>query len=126
MPRHAQQYAGDPDGDAAPRNVFTASRRNFLALVFCLIGTAALPHILMRNYTTPSVKQARESVTWSLLLIRGALRHRAGACGAGQVRSVQRAGRPAPEPAAGLDRRTGPGSMRRLVSVTDINLDGVS
>jgi cation/acetate symporter len=46
------------------------SRRNFLALVFCLmIGTAALPHILMRYYTTPSVRQARESVFWSLFFI---------------------------------------------------------
>jgi cation/acetate symporter len=38
--------------------------------VFCLmVGTAALPHILMRYYTTPSVKEARESVTWSLFFI---------------------------------------------------------
>ena len=45
-------------------------RLNFLALVVCLmIGTAALPHILMRYYTTPSVKQARTSVTWSLFFI---------------------------------------------------------
>src|SRR5690606_28574200 len=44
-----------------------ANRRNFLALVFCLmIGTAALPHVLMRFYTTPSVREARESVAWSL------------------------------------------------------------
>jgi cation/acetate symporter len=70
MPPHAAQFAGDPEGDAAERKVFEESRRNFLALVFCLmIGTAALPHILMRYYTVPSVKQARESVTWSLLFI---------------------------------------------------------
>jgi len=44
-----------------------ANRRNFLALVFCLmIGTAALPHVLMRFYTTPSVREARQSVAWSL------------------------------------------------------------
>ena len=70
MPRHAQQFAGDPDGSPAEREAFELSRRNFLALVFCLMfGTAALPHILMRYYTTPSVKQARESVTWSLFFI---------------------------------------------------------
>ena len=70
MPPHAAQFAGDPDGDAAAQKTFNDSRRNFLALVFCLtIGTAALPHILMRYYTVPSVKQARESVTWSLLFI---------------------------------------------------------
>ncbi len=70
MPRHAQQFAGDPDGEAAARQTFDDSRRNFLALVFCLmVGTAALPHILMRYYTTPSVREARQSVTWSLFFI---------------------------------------------------------
>jgi cation/acetate symporter len=70
MPRHAQQYAGDPNGDAAAQKTFDDSRRNFMALVFCLmVGTAALPHILMRYYTTPSVKEARASVTWSLFFI---------------------------------------------------------
>jgi cation/acetate symporter len=70
MPRHAQQFAGDPNGDAAAQKAFNESRRNFLALVFCLmVGTAALPHILMRYYTTPSVKEARQSVTWSLFFI---------------------------------------------------------
>jgi len=45
-------------------------RVNFLALIFCLtIGTAALPHVLTRYYTTPTVRQARESVFWSLLFI---------------------------------------------------------
>src|SRR5687767_5012684 len=35
------------------------ARRNFLGIVFCMMfGTAALPHILMRYYTTPSVRQA--------------------------------------------------------------------
>jgi cation/acetate symporter len=43
---------------------------NFLALTFCLmVGTAGLPHILTRYYTTPSVKQARTSVAWSLFFI---------------------------------------------------------
>jgi cation/acetate symporter len=70
MPPHAAQFAGDPDGDAKAKQVFDESRRNFLALVFCLmVGTAALPHILMRYYTVPNVKAARESVTWSLFFI---------------------------------------------------------
>lgn len=70
MPPHAQQYAGDPNGDAAAQAAYDTSRRNFLALIFCLmIGTAALPHILMRYYTVPSVKEARQSVTWSLFFI---------------------------------------------------------
>ncbi len=70
MPPHAQQFAGDPKGSAAERAAFDDSRNNFLALVFCLmVGTAGLPHILMRSYTTPSVKEARESVAWSLVFI---------------------------------------------------------
>lgn len=70
MPPHAQQFAGDPNGDAAAKGAYDASRRNFLALIFCLmVGTAALPHILMRYYTVPSVKEARQSVTWSLFFI---------------------------------------------------------
>ena len=70
MPPHAQQFAGDPNGDDKAKAAFDTSRRNFLALIFCLmVGTAALPHILMRYYTTPSVKEARESVTWSLFFI---------------------------------------------------------
>jgi cation/acetate symporter len=45
-------------------------RRNMLALTFCLmVGTAGLPHILMRYYTVPSVKDARSSVGWSLFFI---------------------------------------------------------
>ncbi len=70
MPPHAQQFAGDPNGDAKAKGAYDASRRNFLALIFCLmVGTAALPHILMRYYTVPSVKEARQSVTWSLFFI---------------------------------------------------------
>ena len=70
MPRHAQAYAGNPDGDEKAQKAFETSRLNFLSLVFCLmVGTAALPHILMRYYTTPSVKEARSSVTWSLFFI---------------------------------------------------------
>lgn len=61
---HAEPYPGRTE---AERN---ASRTNFIALVFCLmIGTAALPHMLMRYYTTPSVREARSSVFWSLLFI---------------------------------------------------------
>jgi cation/acetate symporter len=60
---HAEAFPGDADAS-------WSLRVNFLALVFCLtIGTAALPHVLMRYYTTPSVREARESVFWSLLFI---------------------------------------------------------
>ena len=43
---------------------------NFFGLILCLmLGTASLPHILMRFFTTPSVKAARMSVGWALLFI---------------------------------------------------------
>ena len=58
---HAEAYPADAGG---------AERINFIALVICLtVGTAALPHILMRYYTTPTVGEARRSVFWSLLFI---------------------------------------------------------
>lgn len=71
----AAARAAPPAHHAAP---FAASdpdeswrmKVNFLTLVFCLtVGTAALPHVLMRYYTTPSVREARHSVFWSLVFI---------------------------------------------------------
>ena len=45
-------------------------RLNFVLLVFCLmVGTASLPHILTRLYTTPSVKETRNSVAWAIFCI---------------------------------------------------------
>jgi cation/acetate symporter len=42
----------------------------FITLAICMMaGTASLPHILMRYFTTPSVRSARKSVAWSLLFI---------------------------------------------------------
>jgi cation/acetate symporter len=56
-----------PGADRAQSDI---RRNNFLALVFCLmLGTAALPHILMRSYTTPSVHESRVSVFWTLFFI---------------------------------------------------------
>lgn len=43
---------------------------DFLALTLCLmLGTAGLPHILIRFYTVPSVKESRMSVGYSLFFI---------------------------------------------------------
>jgi cation/acetate symporter len=59
--------AAFPGKDEAAKD---KARLNFLTLILCLmVGTAALPHILMRFYTTPSVREARNSVTWSLFFI---------------------------------------------------------
>ena len=42
----------------------------FVTLAICMMaGTASLPHILMRYFTTPSVRSARKSVGWSLFFI---------------------------------------------------------
>jgi cation/acetate symporter len=46
------------------------SPANYFALILCLmVGTASLPHVLMRYFTTPSVREARQSVAWSLFFI---------------------------------------------------------
>jgi cation/acetate symporter len=61
---HAEPFPGKTREESDQR------RNNFLALVFCLMfGTAALPHILMRAYTTPSVHETRVSVFWTLFFI---------------------------------------------------------
>jgi len=42
----------------------------FISLAVCMMaGTASLPHVMMRYFTTPSVKTARRSVGWSLFFI---------------------------------------------------------
>jgi cation/acetate symporter len=70
MPEHTLPFAGNPEGTAAERQTFETSRLNFLALMFCLmVGTAGLPHLLTRFYTTQSVTETRNSVTWSLVFI---------------------------------------------------------
>ncbi|GLU50098.1 solute symporter family protein [Nocardiopsis ansamitocini] len=46
------------------------SKLNFLSLGIALVlGTAGLPHVLMRFYTVPTAKDARRSVVWAIALI---------------------------------------------------------
>jgi cation/acetate symporter len=48
----------------------TMSKINFLSLGLALVlGTAGLPHVLMRFYTVPTAKEARRSVVWAIALI---------------------------------------------------------
>ncbi|MFA9441793.1 VC_2705 family sodium/solute symporter [Uliginosibacterium sp. sgz301328] len=62
--RHAEAFPGDAVQSSQD------ARNNFVALVFVLmIGTASLPHILMRSYTTLGARSARKSVFWTLLFI---------------------------------------------------------
>jgi len=64
-----------PDGEALiePGKQYGATsmtRLNFLSLALALVlGTAGLPHVLMRFYTVPSAKEARRSVVWAIWLI---------------------------------------------------------
>nr|WP_081593390.1 sodium:solute symporter family protein [Thauera linaloolentis] len=63
-PRHAEAHPGRTPEES------NIARNNFLALMFVLmLGTAGLPHILMRYYTTPGVADARKSVLWSMFFI---------------------------------------------------------
>ena len=68
--------AGVPGGLASISNPHSAvpaggmAAWKFISLAICMmVGTASLPHILMRYFTTPSVKSARKSVAWSLFFI---------------------------------------------------------
>jgi cation/acetate symporter len=46
------------------------TKLDFLSLGIALVlGTAGLPHVLMRFYTVPTAKEARRSVTWAIGLI---------------------------------------------------------
>ena len=71
LPRAQHRRSTTPTPSRAKtRQRSDIARRNFLGIVFCMMfGTAALPHILMRYYTTPNVKEARQSVFWSLFFI---------------------------------------------------------
>ncbi len=53
-----------------PQNAPEGGAWKMVTLAFCMMaGTASLPHILMRYFTTPSVRAARKSVAWSLFFI---------------------------------------------------------
>ncbi|HEX2171599.1 MAG TPA: sodium:solute symporter family protein [Dehalococcoidia bacterium] len=68
--RASAEQVGLPAPPAITVTDWQGAPWEFLALTFCLMaGTAGLPHILIRYYTVPSVKQARLSVGWSLFFI---------------------------------------------------------
>ncbi|MCV0397041.1 MAG: cation acetate symporter [Rhizobiaceae bacterium] len=53
-----------------PQNAPAGRGWEMISLAICMMaGTASLPHILMRYFTTPSVRSARRSVGWSLTFI---------------------------------------------------------
>jgi cation/acetate symporter len=50
--------------------VSTTSKIDFISLAIALVlGTAGLPHILIRFYTVPTARDARKSVMWAIALI---------------------------------------------------------
>ncbi|HLM05062.1 MAG TPA: cation acetate symporter [Blastococcus sp.] len=69
----AQDLAVDGRDVAAPGAQYGAtgtSKLDFVSLGLALVlGTAGLPHVLMRFYTVPTAKDARRSVVWAIWLI---------------------------------------------------------
>jgi cation/acetate symporter len=64
--------ANSPQGDAilGPGLQYGANPWDFVSLALALVlGTAGLPHVLMRFYTVPTAKEARRSVVWAIWLI---------------------------------------------------------
>jgi len=54
----------------AKYGINTLSKVDFISLSMALVlGTAGLPHVLMRFYTVPTSKDARKSVVWAISLI---------------------------------------------------------
>ncbi len=52
--------------------VSDTTKLDFVSLSMALVlGTAGLPHVLIRFYTVPTSKQARKSVEWAIWLIGG-------------------------------------------------------
>ena len=69
---HAVATAGTPAilEPGLKYGVSDISKLDFLSLGLALVlGTAALPHVLMRFYTVPTAKEARKSVVWAIWLI---------------------------------------------------------
>lgn len=62
--------ARDVLAPGAQYGVSLTTQMNFISLALALVlGTAGLPHVLMRFYTVPTAKEARRSVVWAIALI---------------------------------------------------------
>nr|BFF12239.1 cation acetate symporter [Microbacterium flavescens] len=64
--------AASPQGEGilGPGLQYGANPWDFISLAIALVlGTAGLPHVLMRFYTVPTAKEARRSVVWAIWLI---------------------------------------------------------
>ena len=118
---HTQPF---PAADRARSDI---QRNNFLALIFCLmLGTAALPHVLVRSYTTPSVPQARTSVFWALFFVL--LLYTAFPALAVLVKYEiysSLVGSPFAELPGWVSYWANIDKLKPLISITDINQDGL-
>ncbi len=68
----AAEVAGNPDilNPGQKYGKSDISKLDFISLALALVlGTAGLPHVLMRFYTVPTAKEARKSVVWAIWLI---------------------------------------------------------
>lgn len=68
----AVNHPENVNGDAilAPGLQYGGNPLDFVSLALALVlGTAGLPHVLMRFYTVPTAKEARRSVVWAIWLI---------------------------------------------------------
>ncbi len=68
----AAEVAGNPEilNPGMKYGVSETSKLDFISLALALVlGTAGLPHVLMRFYTVPTAKEARKSVVWAIWLI---------------------------------------------------------
>jgi len=62
--------AGAPLEPGKKYGISGTSKLDFISLSMALVlGTAGLPHILMRFYTVPTAQEARRSVAWAIWLI---------------------------------------------------------
>jgi cation/acetate symporter len=66
----AASQIGLPPPEPVTNTDWLGTPWEFIALTLCLmLGTAGLPHILIRFYTVPSVRESRKSVGWALFFI---------------------------------------------------------
>ncbi|GAA1409764.1 cation acetate symporter [Glutamicibacter uratoxydans] len=68
----AAEVAGNPEilNPGLQYGKTGTTKLDFISLALALVlGTAGLPHVLMRFYTVPTAKEARKSVVWAIWLI---------------------------------------------------------
>lgn len=66
----AKAAEGVGEGVLNPGLQYGSNPLDFISLALALVlGTAGLPHVLMRFYTVPTAREARRSVVWAIWLI---------------------------------------------------------